>query len=225
MVSCAEPYLRYLLDASCVKLDLSHAQEILASLHLAAALSAPLSAKTHEPLLPLGLPAASICAPLDDEVAELRPQEERDAEALSLFTHAFNLYDSLSRSRSASPVPFITPSTSAHGVLGLDLCSTPPTPGTPLLAPASPLFAYAVTGSDKIHHLSLERSSSQRLSGVAGKRGKLPPKTELWARASYVRLLRRLDAGTEEHHAEEAARQVDIMRYVTDLSPHPLAVC
>lgn len=225
MISCAEPYLRYLLDAPCVTFDSSHAQEILASLHLAAALSASPSSKTHEPLLPLGLPAADVCGPLDYGTAEKRPQEERDAEALSLFTHAFNLYDSLSRSRSASPAPFITPSTSAHGVLGLEMCSTPPTPGTPLLAPVSPLFAYAVPGGDRLHHLSLERSSSQRLLGGAAKRGKLPPKTELWARASYARLLRRLGAGEEGHHAEEASRQVDIMGYVIAHSPHPSAVC
>ena len=232
-ISYAEPYLRYLLETSSVKTDPTHSLEILALLHLAAALAAPvpLRPRAHSPsvLGQISTEDSPVTSFHSDNVVptvgvvgvHYAPSALRSAEALSLFTRAFAFYDLLSRSRASTPSPSITPSTSnaCQSVLGLDV-PPQPQPASPIITSVSPTFAYCVptaTGSSSSPTITASRSldspRSSRLSGLCGRKGKLPPKTELWARASYFKLLQRLHtADASKGYADEAQKQLDIMR-------------
>ena len=212
--------MRFLLDSQSVKSDPTHTLEILALLHLAAALASPPPSKamlSHSPA-PLGFLETSghLTAFHSDHTQHTQgpfdhfcPAETRDAEALALFDRGFALYETVSRSRGSSP----SPSARSDSALGLDVA---PQTTSPTIMPASPTFAFCVPTSPRVSFDSPR--SHHRLSGICGRKGKLPPKTELWARASYVRLLRRLaqtaDDADAREHMREAARQVEFMRYV-----------
>lgn len=220
-IACAEPYLRYLLETPAVKTDPTHASEIVALLHLAGALAAPPPYRTnaHSPSDVGKISDSSVTCFHSDAIVptvgiigvHYTPSRARDAEALSLFERAFALYDSVGRPYARSPSPFsgspVAPSGSTSA-LGLNVSPQP----APAITPASPTFAYCVPTSPRAS-LALDSPRSQRLSGLCGRKGKLPPKTELWARAAYVKFLRRLnDADASKGHADEMQRQLEIMR-------------
>ncbi|GJE96153.1 hypothetical protein PsYK624_123460 [Phanerochaete sordida] len=227
LISSAEPYLRYLLESNSLKNDSTHVLEVTALLHLAAALAAPapaLASQASSPA-PLGLctPSTSATSSFHHEYAchGLPPCSRgsvstRDEEALAMFNRAFALYDLVSRSRGSSPSPSPSP---RRGALGLDVSPR----ASPVLAPTSPTFAYTCATSPCG---ALDSPRASRLSGICGRKGKLPAKTELWARASYVRLLRRLafceDEDQAEAHLMEADAQLAKMRSYIRENPYAL---
>ncbi|EKM52907.1 uncharacterized protein PHACADRAFT_261598 [Phanerochaete carnosa HHB-10118-sp] len=231
LISSAEPYLRYLLDSSSVKSDSTHVLEVTALLHLAAALaaSAPTLQSQTTSLAPLGLltPSTSSTSSFHHEyaphslpTANYASSSTRDDEALALFTRAFALYDAVTRSRGNSPSPTGTPAAEPSGsALGLYVSPRP----TPFIAPASPMFAY---GAPLSPCAALDSPRASRLSGICGRKGRLPAKTELWARASFVRLLQRLafceDEVQAEVHLHEAERQLYRMRSYVHENPYAL---
>jgi hypothetical protein len=224
LISYAEPYLRFLLDTELVKSDTTHVLEVSALVHLAGALAspAPLPANFLYPPSPLGLLFSSphgtssqseLSQSSHDPFDRFSPADTRDAEALALFARAFALYEAVSRSRGNSPSPSpapVTPPDLCQSALGLEVSGQP---APPVITPPSPTLAYTAPASPRMPFDSPR--SHHRLSGLCGRRGKLPPKTELWARASYVRLLRRLtDEDDRAGYVREAERQLDAMRYV-----------
>lgn len=227
MISSAEPYLRYLLDSSSVNSDSTHVLEVTALLHLAAALaaSAPaLQSQTISPA-PLGLltSSTSSTSSFHHEYAShslptsnYASSSTRNDEALALFTRAFALCDAITRSRGSSPSPTSTPVSEPSGsALGLYVSPKP----MPVITPASPTFAYNAPLSPCA---ALDSPHASRLSGICGRKGRLPAKTELWARASFVRLLQRLafceDEVQAEEYLHEAERQLGRMQYVRSLT-------
>ncbi|KAI0338656.1 hypothetical protein BDW22DRAFT_1348358 [Trametopsis cervina] len=148
----AEPYLRALHKSHTDANDHNQLFEINASLHLAGALSSSEA----------------------DDYSERNTEAStsRMAEALSLFTHAFSMYDAPVSAHSDN-----FQSTSSHSMLGDGFTS--PAPQCP-------------------------------------RRKCLPPKTELWARASYVHLLRRLE------YTDEAAAQLSLIRDYVQSHPYAL---
>lgn len=203
-----------------MKSDPTHSLEILATLHLAAALAAPPPSRSYAPhAIGVITDSSSSLASFHAEhppttlglaSEHYTPAETRDAEAAALFSSAFTLYETMTRSRTSTPSPLSAPSSSpfdaCESALGLDV--PPRAPASPTITPASPTFAYSLPCGTS-PRASLDSPRSHRLSGICGRRGRLPPKTELWARAAHAALLRRLP-GAE--HARDAARQLDAMR-------------
>ena len=112
-----------------------------------------------------------------------KESSSKEAEALDLFIRAWALYDSLSPSGSPQSTPNI-PSATLPGLR----CTSPSND-----SPISPLSPYSP---------SLGRSSPH---GCHHRKG-LGPKTELWARAAYASLLRRLGRD------EDAENTIDYIR-------------
>ena len=223
------PYLRTLLSythtrASSSGSGCSKLHELYTMLYLAAALASPGENSARAPLAPGSARSVRILVPTQNGFGagsvhhlspystqttpgsslpcspppELAPGEDeddyayptRDAEALALFTHAFEAYDA--PPASLEPDTLATPKVSA--------CSPPMfalsiSPGVTSNGGTSPTFISPSLAGTSYH-------------GHHHQRKQLGPKTELWTRAAYAALLRRMGKRAD------AGEVVDVIRYV-----------